>query len=71
MMKYVVLSANNDDTDISIDGPYKTRREARIMMKNSFDCFEGLAGEWNRNEDAISFYDGSSLYYAVVKPVKL
>lgn len=46
-------------------------KEARFVMEGSFDCFDESEGEWERNEDSISYYDGSDLYYAVVKPIKL
>lgn len=71
MTKYVVLTANNVDTDICVDGPYKTKGEAQVVMESSFDCFDESQGEWARNDDSISYYDGSDLYYAVVKPIKL
>lgn len=71
MTKYVVLTANNADTDICIDGPYETKFEAQVTMEDSFDCFDESEGEWERSEDSISYYDGSDLYYAVVKPIQV
>lgn len=45
MTKYVVLTANNVDEDICIDGPYKTKGEAQFVMESSFDCFDESQGE--------------------------
>ena len=71
MQKYLVLTANNIDTDICVDGPFDTKKEARGVLRDYFRDFPARQGEWERDKDAISYYDGDDLFYGVVKPVDL
>ena len=71
MKKYLVLTANNVDTDICADGPYDTKKAARAALRDYFSDFPAREGEWVRSKDAISYYNGDDLFYGVVKPIEL
>ena len=71
MRKYLVLTADNIDTDICVSGPYDTKKEARAELKDFFRDFPARQGEWVRGKDAISYYNGDDLFYGVVKPIEL
>lgn len=69
--QYMVLCANNVDTDITVLGPYKTWQEARDILSDEFaDCDEA-EGQLTSDAESMSFFDPDSndFYYGRVERV--
>lgn len=80
--RWLVLSANNVNTDIHLSGPYDTKEAAEDAMQSEFkdcamaaalsdDVIEKLFDKAMKDYTGLgmSYYDGDDLFYWSLQPI--
>ena len=74
---YFILSANNIDYDICINGPYNTKKEAQVAMDQEYqrvlavtkDC-SGIQYHYEIEDSWLVNNNNDEIFYGVIKEVK-
>lgn len=69
--RFMVLCANNVDTEINVHGPYDTWQEARDRLSDEFASYDEAEGELKSEAETMSFFytDSNDFYYGRVERV--
>lgn len=69
--RFMVLCANNVDTDITVEGPFNTWQEARDRLTDIFSDYPADEGELESEAESMSFFytDSNDFYYGRVERI--